>query len=137
MSAYTSGRYTEIWSLIATASRLAVLAGLNHLGPLPQATPRPADPSDRRGVVDRRSTTEIVRKGLIGPPRDEEELRERQMTWWGVFVSDRMSCAGGGWAQTIDDRDITTSLPAFNGVAESVRPLSFVAFVGENPFKRS
>ncbi|BGP15479.1 hypothetical protein JCM10213v2_003458 [Rhodosporidiobolus nylandii] len=108
--AYTSARFTAIWSLGAKASRLAVVCGLNHIRPLaPSAPPFIPYPTPR-------STGRRIREpAILPPPRDAAEQHERLSTFWAIFGADRMTAAATDWAHGIAEEDVTSLVPSLGG----------------------
>lgn len=61
-------------------------------------------------------------KMCIPPPRDWTEKEERARTFWMAFTKDRYASIGTGWPMTIDEKDITTSMPASEEAFDMSRP---------------
>ncbi|GAA5875400.1 hypothetical protein JCM8547_004397 [Rhodosporidiobolus lusitaniae] len=109
--AYTAGRFADIWLLGATASRLAVITGLNHL--------RPSAPSSSSKGGVPTGATRLRESAMLPPARDEEEFRERVLAFWAVFGADRMTAAATDWCPTLSEEHITTLLPTLEGMPSS------------------
>lgn len=62
-------------------------------------------------------------KQTITPPKDWTEREERRRTFWMAFSVDRYASIGTGWPMTIDERDITTNLPASDEAFEKSKPM--------------
>ncbi|KAI1325259.1 fungal-specific transcription factor [Xylariaceae sp. FL0255] len=61
-------------------------------------------------------------KMCLPPPRDWTEREERRRTFWMAFCEDRYASIGTGWPMTIDERDITTHIPASEEAFDLSRP---------------
>ncbi|KAI0009088.1 hypothetical protein F4779DRAFT_628006 [Xylariaceae sp. FL0662B] len=61
-------------------------------------------------------------KQCLPPPRDWTDREERRRTFWMAFCQDRYASIGTGWPMSIDERDITTNLPAPEDAFEMSRP---------------
>ncbi|KAF2832987.1 binuclear zinc transcription factor [Ophiobolus disseminans] len=62
-------------------------------------------------------------KQCLPPPKDWTEREERRRTFWMAFCIDRYASIGTGWPMTIDERDITTNLPASEDAYEKSKPM--------------
>ncbi|KAH3918240.1 hypothetical protein HBI56_143370 [Parastagonospora nodorum] len=62
-------------------------------------------------------------KQCLPPPKDWTEREERRRTFWMAFAVDRYASIGTGWPMMIDERDITTNLPASEDAFEKSRPM--------------
>ncbi|KAF2030137.1 hypothetical protein EK21DRAFT_100705 [Setomelanomma holmii] len=62
-------------------------------------------------------------KQCLPPPKDWTEREERRRTFWMSFCIDRYASIGTGWPMTIDERDITTNLPASDDAFEKSKPM--------------
>ncbi|KAH7095771.1 binuclear zinc transcription factor [Paraphoma chrysanthemicola] len=62
-------------------------------------------------------------KQCLPPPKDWTEREERRRTFWMAFCVDRYASIGTGWPMTIDERDITTNLPASEEAFEKSKPM--------------
>ncbi|GAA5990139.1 hypothetical protein JCM11641_001068, partial [Rhodosporidiobolus odoratus] len=112
--AYTSARFTAIWSLSVRASRLAIVCNLNHLRPPRSSsssyTSQHAAAQANEGT--RGNGRRAKEPAILPPPKDQEEYNERARVFWAVFGSDRMTAAATDWAPTISEEDVTSLLPA-------------------------
>ncbi|KAF1915234.1 fungal-specific transcription factor domain-containing protein [Ampelomyces quisqualis] len=63
-------------------------------------------------------------KQCLPPPKDWTEREERRRTFWMAFCVDRYASIGTGWPMTIDERDITTNLPASEEAFERSKPMA-------------
>ncbi|KAH8727511.1 fungal-specific transcription factor domain-containing protein [Phaeosphaeriaceae sp. PMI808] len=62
-------------------------------------------------------------KQCLPPPKDWTEREERRRTFWMAFCKDRYASIGTGWPMSIDERDITTNLPASDDAFEKSKPM--------------
>ncbi|KAL5120299.1 hypothetical protein ACEQ8H_001857 [Pleosporales sp. CAS-2024a] len=62
-------------------------------------------------------------KQCLPPPKDWTEREERRRTFWMAFAVDRYASIGTGWPMTIDERDITTNLPASENAFENSKAM--------------
>ncbi|KAI9674756.1 MAG: hypothetical protein M1817_001660 [Caeruleum heppii] len=58
-------------------------------------------------------------KQCLPAPRDWTEKEERRRTFWMAFCEDRYASIGTGWPMTIEEKDISTNLPASEEAFES------------------
>ncbi|GAA6032123.1 hypothetical protein JCM8097_007084 [Rhodosporidiobolus ruineniae] len=93
--AYTNARFVELWLFCGQATRILTPLGLNHL----------RSANDSLGVAGH------FKPYLLPPTSDPEELRERAAAFYFAFLCDRMASAATGWAQSLDEADITTVIP--------------------------
>ncbi|KDE06717.1 hypothetical protein MVLG_02914 [Microbotryum lychnidis-dioicae p1A1 Lamole] len=93
---YSAARFGEVWLAVSQALRLSVPLGLNHIRSAPSLPP----------------DKQHLKTHMLGPTEDEDELYERAATFWLGFTCDRFGSASTGWANVIDDHDITTLLPS-------------------------
>ncbi|KAF2145361.1 uncharacterized protein K452DRAFT_264324 [Aplosporella prunicola CBS 121167] len=63
-------------------------------------------------------------KQVLLPPKDWTEREERRRTFWMCYNIDRYASIGTGWPMTIDERDITTNLPASEEAFEKSKPMA-------------
>ncbi|KKA30434.1 hypothetical protein TD95_005218 [Thielaviopsis punctulata] len=91
--------FPRAWMSTGSAVRLCQMIGLNRL--------------DGSGLDV---------KQCLPPPRDWTEREERRRTFWMAFCEDRYGSIGTGWPMTIDERDITTHLPASEEAFEMSKP---------------
>lgn len=61
-------------------------------------------------------------KMCIAPPRDWTEKEERRRTFWMAFAEDRYASIGTGWPMTVDEKDVTTHMPASEDAYDLSRP---------------
>ncbi|KAK5134967.1 hypothetical protein LTR08_005919 [Meristemomyces frigidus] len=61
-------------------------------------------------------------KQCLPPPRDWTEMEERRRTFWMGFCMDRYSSIGTGWPMTLEEKDISTTLPSDEASYEQSRP---------------
>ena len=61
-------------------------------------------------------------KQCLPPARDWTEREERRRTFWMAFCLDRFASIGTGWPLMIDEKDISTNLPASEEAFELSRP---------------
>jgi hypothetical protein len=61
-------------------------------------------------------------KACLAPPQDWTEREERRRTFWMAFCMDKYASIGTGWPMTIDERDVTTHLPASESAFDLSRP---------------
>jgi hypothetical protein len=61
-------------------------------------------------------------KACAPPPRDWTEREERRRTFWMAFCMDKYASIGTGWPMAIDERDVTTHLPATEQAYNLSRP---------------
>ncbi|PLN85367.1 putative C6 transcription factor Prf [Aspergillus taichungensis] len=81
--------FPRAWLSVGKAARLAFMMGLNRLdGP------------------------DLEVKKTLPPARDWTEKEERRRVFWMTFCVDRYASVGTGWPVVMDERDITTNLPA-------------------------
>ncbi|GAA5995782.1 fungal specific transcription factor domain-containing protein [Rhodotorula paludigena] len=92
---YSQNRFIEQWICVGQGSRLAVL-GLTHL----RSAFEP--PSSQLGV-------EPI--SLLPGTADQDELYERAMTFWMLFLADRFASAVNNWPCSINEADVTTVIP--------------------------
>ncbi|KAI6031749.1 hypothetical protein PISMIDRAFT_91300 [Pisolithus microcarpus 441] len=88
---YQEGRWVEAWVFAGFQTRVAIPLRLNYPGTF----------CAHGGALT---------AGYLPPPRDFRDLEIRRRTWWMSIVFDRI-VAAGGWAHSIDERDIGTELP--------------------------
>lgn len=90
--------------------RICISLGLNH---------------ESYSLRDLPLSSFLSHRTFLTPPRDEEEMMERATTWWFALTVETFSAAATGWACCIDERDITTLIPAASpcGVRPSLSPL--------------
>ncbi|PWY80622.1 hypothetical protein BO70DRAFT_46469 [Aspergillus heteromorphus CBS 117.55] len=81
--------FPRAWLSSGKASRLAIMMGLNRL--------------DGQGLDV---------KQTLPPANDWTEKEERRRVFWAAFCIDRYASIGTGWPFTIDERDISSKLPA-------------------------
>lgn len=81
--------FPRAWQSVGRATRLCQMMGLHR--------------QDGQGLDV---------KQCIPPPRDWTEREERRRTFWAAFCNDRYASVGTGWPFTIDEKDITSFLPA-------------------------
>ncbi|PYH99122.1 hypothetical protein BO71DRAFT_314722 [Aspergillus ellipticus CBS 707.79] len=81
--------FPRAWLSSGKSSRLAIMMGLNRL--------------DGQGLDV---------KQTLPPPKDFTEKEERRRVFWMAFCVDRYASIGTGWPFTIDERDISSKLPA-------------------------
>lgn len=74
---------TRAWMSCGSASRLAIMLGLNQM-----------DSPQRR------------MEPLFCPPHDRIELEERRRTFWAAFDIDRIASITTGWPASIDEQDV-------------------------------
>ncbi|BGP48904.1 hypothetical protein JCM10450v2_004783 [Rhodotorula kratochvilovae] len=91
------GRFSSAYIDTSVAVRICISLGLNHEGFSPRDLPLSSFLSHRT---------------FLHPPRGDEELLERATTWWFAITVETFSAAATGWACCIDERDITTLIPA-------------------------
>ncbi|GAA6048397.1 hypothetical protein JCM3770_003738 [Rhodotorula araucariae] len=91
------GRFSSAYIDTSVAVRICISLGLNHEGFSPRDLPLSSFLSHRT---------------FLHPPRDDEELFERATTWWFAITVETFSAAATGWACCIDERDVTTLIPA-------------------------
>ncbi|GAA5923958.1 hypothetical protein JCM3775_005558 [Rhodotorula graminis] len=91
------GRFSSAYIDTSVAVRICISLGLNHESYSPRDLPLSSFLSHRT---------------FLTPPRDEEEMMERATTWWFALTVETFSAAATGWACCIDERDITTLIPA-------------------------
>jgi len=61
-------------------------------------------------------------KQTLPNPRDWTEREERRRTFWMAFCQDRYASIGTGWPMSIDERDISTDLPATDEAFDMSKP---------------
>ncbi|KAK1149391.1 hypothetical protein N8T08_006614 [Aspergillus melleus] len=81
--------FPRAWLSVGKASRLSLMLGLNRIDGL------------GHGV-----------KQSLPAARDWTEKEERRRVFWMTYCVDRYASVGTGWPVLMDDRDITTNLPA-------------------------
>ncbi|GAA5826487.1 hypothetical protein JCM11251_002392 [Rhodosporidiobolus azoricus] len=91
------GRFARSFLETSTAVRICVALGLNHVGTTERHLPLSNAMSGRTSLV---------------VPKDDEDLQERAATFWFAYTVEVVSSAATGWACCLDERDITTLLPA-------------------------
>ncbi|GAA5896401.1 hypothetical protein JCM6882_001004 [Rhodosporidiobolus microsporus] len=91
------GRFARSFLETSTAVRICVALGLNHVGSSEVNLPLSSLMSGRTSLE---------------PPKDDEDTQERAVTFWFAYTVEVISAAATGWACCIDERDITTFLPA-------------------------
>ena len=62
--------------------------------------------------LDRIDSDDSGRRKILPPTDDWTEREERRRTFWAAFCNDRWASAGHGWSTAIDERQISTNLPA-------------------------
>lgn len=88
---YQEGRWVEVWVFAGFQTRIAIPLRLNYPGTFS-------------------THGDALSAGYLPPPRDFRDLETRRRTWWMSIVLDRIVSVGG-WAHSIDERDIGTELP--------------------------
>ncbi|GAA5881072.1 hypothetical protein JCM3774_003003 [Rhodotorula dairenensis] len=97
------GRFSRAYIDTSIAVRICTSLGLNHNIFLPNHLPL---------------SSFLAHRTALPPPQDEEEARERSVTWWFAYTVETFSAAATGWACCIDERDITTLIPAAGPVGD-------------------
>ncbi|POY71910.1 hypothetical protein BMF94_5067 [Rhodotorula taiwanensis] len=97
------GRFSRAYIDTSIAVRICTSLGLNHNVFLPNHLPL---------------SSFLAHRTALPPPADEEEARERSVTWWFAYTVETFSAAATGWACCIDERDITTLVPAAGPVGD-------------------
>ncbi|GAA5990411.1 hypothetical protein JCM5350_003690 [Sporobolomyces pararoseus] len=105
--AYLSARFSDLWLLSGTATRLIAPLGLNHLEPWDFDRNRSGPPYQDWGIRVRKTE----RGELLGTVRNLSEHWERSCTFWLAFAVDRFASANTDWTTSIDEQDISTHLP--------------------------
>ncbi|GAA5844457.1 hypothetical protein JCM9279_006312 [Rhodotorula babjevae] len=91
------GRFSSAYIDTSVAVRICISLGLNH---------------ESYSLRDLPLSSFLSHRTFLTPPRDEEEMMERATTWWFALTVETFSAAATGWACCIDERDITTLIPA-------------------------
>lgn len=110
------GRFSRAYIDTSIAVRICTSLGLNHNVFLPNHLPL---------------SSFLAHRTALPPPQDEEEARERSVTWWFAYTVETFSAAATGWACCIDERDITTLVPAAGPVGDD--PLAREALYLHSP----
>ncbi|GAA5992380.1 hypothetical protein JCM10908_000454 [Rhodotorula pacifica] len=97
------GRFSRAYIDTSIAVRICTSLGLNHNIFVPNHLPL---------------SSFLAHRTALPPPQDEEEARERSVTWWFAYTVETFSAAATGWACCIDERDITTLVPAAGPVGD-------------------
>lgn len=81
--------FPRAWLSVGRAARMTTMLGLNR--------------------VDREA---LDAKTCLPPPKDWIEQEERRRTFWITYCMDRYASLGTGWPHALDQRDISSRLPA-------------------------
>ncbi|GAA6043622.1 hypothetical protein JCM8097_008294 [Rhodosporidiobolus ruineniae] len=119
-------RFARSFLESSTAVRICIALGLNHISfPYPTEQNLPL-------------SSLLANRARLPPPTDADELQEHAATFWFAVTVEVIAAAATGWACCIDERDITSLLPAAasysaDPVARESLYLHSPAFFSSNP----